>query len=123
MNTAARSDFGQRRERDYWRTVNRLLIFLIGVGGLVVTFLFFYPELRRIDAMGDDLTQLQKQNTDEALLLRQQQREVEWLNNDPAYVELIARDKLSVMKEGETVFRLDSETPLEPENHQPEHQQ
>jgi cell division protein FtsB len=33
------------------------------------------------------------------------------LKADPAYLETIARDKLDLMKEGETIFRLESRRP------------
>jgi len=30
---------------------------------------------------------------------------------DPTYLETIARDRLDLMKEGETIFRLESQSP------------
>ncbi len=43
----------------------------------------------------------------EQLLQKQRTREVSLLQTDPEYVETIARDKLGVMKPGETIYRLD----------------
>ena len=40
-------------------------------------------------------------------LRKQREREVYLLENDKEYIETIARDKLDMMKEGETIFRLD----------------
>jgi cell division protein FtsB len=37
-------------------------------------------------------------------------REVHLLQNDPTYLENIARDKLDLMQPGETIFRLDGRT-------------
>ena len=42
------------------------------------------------------------------MLLARQTREVNLLKTDPSYLETIARDRLDLMKEGETIFRLDS---------------
>src|SRR3990170_7681022 len=101
MRTAARPDFRKRREMDFWRTANRCLFVLSAIGGLVFTILMFYPELRRIEEMRSTLASLQKNLWQEDLLLRQQQREDQWLKTNPEYVEMLARDKLGVMKEGE----------------------
>jgi cell division protein FtsB len=46
--------------------------------------------------------------TEEKNLLARQTREVTLLKADPTYLETIARDKLDVMKEGETIFRLEA---------------
>ena len=42
----------------------------------------------------------------EQVIQHKQQREVQLLQNDPEYLELVARDKLDLMKDGETIFRL-----------------
>jgi cell division protein FtsB len=103
----ARALIRQRRETDFWRAVNRCLLFLIGLGLVAGTVLAFVPELRRIDEMRANLTGLQKDLAAQQLLLRQQQREEKWLNENPEYVETLARDRLGVMKPGETIYRLD----------------
>ena len=41
-------------------------------------------------------------------LLARQTREVTLLKTDPTYLETIARDRLDLMKEGETIFRLEA---------------
>ncbi len=108
MRTAhAKAQLRKRRETDFWRAVNRFLVLLIGIGAVVVIVLAFVPELRRIQEMRANLDGLQKELASQQLLLRQQQRQEKWLHDDPAYVEILARDRLGVMKEGETIFRLD----------------
>lgn len=99
----------RRRESDFWRSVNRFLILLIGAGMACVLVLWFIPELRRIEEMRANLAALEREKAEEDLRLRQHEREEDWLNEDPEYVETLARDRLGVMKEGETIFRLDKE--------------
>jgi cell division protein FtsB len=113
MRTAhAKAQIRKRRETDFWRAVNRFLVFLIGIGAVVVIAMAFVPELRRIDEMKATLADLQKELAAQQLLLAQQQRQEKWLNENPEYVELLARDRLGVMKEGETIFRLDEAVPV-----------
>jgi cell division protein FtsB len=108
MRTAhARAQLRQRRETDFWRAVNRFLVFLIVLGTVIWTVCLFVPEMRRISEMRETLAGLQKDLAAQKLLLLQQQRQERWLNEDPGYVESIARDRLGVMKEGETIIRLD----------------
>jgi cell division protein FtsB len=118
MRTAhAKAQIRKRRETDFWRAVNRFMVLLIGIGAVVVIVLAFVPELRRIQEMRANLDGLQHDLAGQQLLLRQQQRQEKWLQNDPAYVEILARDRLGVMKEGETIFRFDEptiETPSAP---------
>ncbi|MGC1481098.1 MAG: septum formation initiator family protein [Chthoniobacterales bacterium] len=106
---SARPDYRKRREAAFWNAVNKLLFVLIAVGGLVLTGLIFYPQLQRIDEMEKNLAEQESERDEQSLLLRQQQREEKWLKSDPTYVELLARERLGLMKDGETVFRLDEE--------------
>jgi len=111
MRTAhARTQLRKRRETDFWRAVNTGLLVLCLLGAVVVTALAFVPELRRVQEMRANLQALQKESASQQLLLRQQQREVKWLQDDPAYVEILARDRLGLMKDGETIFRFDEPT-------------
>ena len=56
---------------------------------------------RRIDNL---LQQVSEQQN----LLARQTREVTLLKTDVSYLETIARDRLDLMKEGETIFRLET---------------
>jgi hypothetical protein len=107
----ARPDFRKRREADFWNAVNKLIFVLCAAGGLVLIGLLAYPELRRIDEMEKNVIDLEAERDAESLLLQKQRREERWLKEDPAYVELLAREKFGMMKDGETVFRLDEEVP------------
>ncbi len=54
-----------------------------------------------------EIDTLQAQRDEQKMLLARATREVNWLKTDPTYLETIARDRLDLMKEGETVFRLE----------------
>ena len=73
---------------------------------------FFLPPYKKLNQSRAEMEQLQAQLTDEKNLLARQTREVTFLKADPTYLETIARDKLDVMKEGETIFRLESHRPV-----------
>ncbi len=78
------------------------------LGVLLVILAAFYPEWVRYNSLATELDEkraiLQAQELDRD----QREREVHLLQNDPEYVEIIARDKIGVMKPDEQVFRLDA---------------
>jgi cell division protein FtsB len=55
-----------------------------------------------------EIDNLQQQVTEQQTLLAKQTREVNLLKTDVSYLETIARDRLDLMKEGETIFRLEA---------------
>ena len=54
-----------------------------------------------------EVDRLQEQVNQQKLLLARQTREVNLLKTDAVYLETLARDRLDLMKEGETIFRLE----------------
>jgi cell division protein FtsB len=100
-------DFRARREATVWQRLNRLLrILLLVAASLVIISLFVPPYKKRAQIQGE-IDNLQSQVNDQKLVLAKQTREVTLLKNDVTYLETIARDRLDLIKEGETVFRLE----------------
>ena len=96
-----------RREKQttFLPMINRLLLMLIFVGVLALVIMAFYPEWKKLSQMRHvlqkdhhELTQLQKITT-------HRERELYLLQHDKEYLELIARDRLDLMKPNETIFR------------------
>ena len=105
-------DFRDRpRPGGVWDVLNRLLVVLIGLAFLLLVGAFFVPELkatREQEARKADLrAAIQKQKE----LLARNTLEKEHLTNDPEYIEIIARDRLDLMKEDETIFRIENARP------------
>jgi cell division protein FtsB len=78
---------------------------LIGAAIIITLALNFYPAWTRLTGMRSDLA---KQKERLAALKKETQdheREVGLLQSDPQYLEIIARDKLDLMKDGEKIFR------------------
>jgi cell division protein FtsB len=110
MRTVATPGFRRRRTAPVWHALNRFVYLLIFLVGGAVMFFFFQPELNRLAEMRrqyQDLEGEKERTTIEQLRLS---REVDLLQNDPTYLENIARDKLDLMKPGETIYRLDQRT-------------
>lgn len=97
----------QRRNPAVWHYFNRLLSGLIIVAVLLFVGLTFYPEWNHRNQLAARLEEEQAKLRAEQLLQKKREREVSLLQSDPEYIEIIARDKLGVMKDGETIFRLD----------------
>ena len=69
---------------------------------------FFLPPYKQLQRDRAAYDQLNNQLRDEKTTLARLTRQVTLLKNDPTYLETIARDNLEMMKEGETIFRLES---------------
>lgn len=102
----------RRRNPEVWHKANRMLIVLIVSGAVAVGVAAFYPEITRLRSLSDQLAEEKSILAGEQLMKARREREVHLIKNDSEYLEIIARDRIGVMKEGETIFRLD--TPAAP---------
>ena len=101
-------DFRARREATVWQRWNRVLLLLLLLAIWLVIVSLFVPPYKKLKIGHADIDKLQAQRDEQQVLLSKQTREVNLLKTDPAYLETIARDRLDLMKDGETIFRVDS---------------
>ncbi|MGC3991144.1 MAG: septum formation initiator family protein [Chthoniobacteraceae bacterium] len=111
MSTHDFSEFRERRQTTVWHTLNKLVVILILLAGSVTAVLYFLPEVRYLRDMKSRRDTLQTEKETKSAEVKKNHRVEELLKNDPEYVETIARDKLDLMKPGETIIRMDTPSP------------
>ena len=105
--SALPTEYSSPPREGIWPSLNRFLLVLIGV---TISSAIAYKELPQFSRRKEQEMQveaLKSQIDRQKQLLTRRQREATLLKNDPEYIGMIARDRLDVMKEGETVFRLE----------------
>ncbi|HMG06839.1 MAG TPA: septum formation initiator family protein [Chthoniobacterales bacterium] len=107
MDHPGYGDFCARREATVWQRLNSILRVLLVVALALVIVSLFLPQGKRLSQSGVEIENLQTQVNEQKVLLARQTREVNLLKTDPSYLETMARDRLDLMKEGETIFRLE----------------
>ena len=112
MENPSYGDFRERREATVWQRLNSVLRVLLVLAAILVVVSLFLPLQKKLGQGQTENENLQSLVNDQKILLARQTREVNLLRTDPAYLETMARDKLDLMKEGETIFRL--EPPMAP---------
>jgi cell division protein FtsB len=100
-------DFRARREATVWQRLNSILRVLLALAVVLVIVSLFLPLYKKRTQSQNEIDKLQNLVNEQKTLLARQTREVNLLKTDPVYLETIARDRLDLMKEGETVFRLE----------------
>jgi cell division protein FtsB len=103
----AYGDFRARREATVWQRWNRILRILLFLAVWLVIISLFAPPFKKLKLGRAEIDNLQAQVNEQKTLLARQTREVNLLKTDPVYLETIARDRLDLMKEGETIFRIE----------------
>jgi cell division protein FtsB len=104
------SEYGNYDEpRDDWirSLLTRILYLLVFVATLILLFCWFMPLIKERQRQQTALQNLKQQVEQERAIYNKQTRKLTLLQNDPAYTELLARDKLDLMKPGETIFRME----------------
>ena len=101
-------NFRARREATVWQRLNRILRVLLVLAVWLVIVSLFVPPYKRLVQSRAEIDNLQEQVNEQQTLLSRQSREVNMLKTDATYLETIARDRLDLMKEGETIFRLET---------------
>jgi cell division protein FtsB len=101
-------DFRARREATVWQRWNRVLLFLLLLAVWLLIVSLFVPPYKKLKIGHAEIDKLQAQRDDQQVVLSRQTREVNLLKTDPTYLETIARDRLDLMKDGETIFRVES---------------
>jgi cell division protein FtsB len=97
----------RRHEPDFWHGLNRVLQVLIVAGFLLTVGVMFYPVWQKQNDMRDRLLGLEAAKSEKTAALAESQRQLNLLRHDREYLETIARDRLNVMKPGETIFRIE----------------
>jgi cell division protein FtsB len=99
--------FDQPRE-DWLRSfLNRIVYLLIVVAAFILLICWFLPLLKEQQRQQNALQALKQQVEQERAKYNRESKKLTLLQNDPAYTELLARDKLDLVKPGETIFRMD----------------
>jgi cell division protein DivIC len=105
------ADFRARREATVWQRLNRILLVLLIIAIWLAIVSLFVPPYKKLMQSRTEIDNLQQQVNEQQTLLAHQTREVDLLKTDVSYLETIARDRLDLMKEGETIFRLETARP------------
>lgn len=92
-----------------WHSLNKLLLVLICLGAAVPIAYSFLPEVSKRKELQQRIDTLKAELETQKMQLARYEREEMLLRRDPEYAGLIARDKLDLMKEGETIYRLDAQ--------------
>ena len=95
-----------------WTRINRLLWVLLILTVVALIIGAFLPELDKQRVERDERARLTRLIGEQRALLERNKLKVGWLTNDPEYLGIVARDRLNLMKEGETILRI--EPPKEP---------
>ena len=111
MDHPGYGDFRARREATVWQRLNSVLRVLLVIAFALVIVSLFLPQGKKLSQSRGEIEALQAQVNDQKMLLARQTREVNLLKTEPVYLETMARDRLDLMKEGETIFRLEPAQP------------
>ncbi len=109
---ATHADRRSRRVSGIYLFLNRFMIALSVCVGLAIFFLILRPEIEHHREEKNRLRRLRIEIENQRIILDRARNELELLKTDPEYVEIKARDKMDLMKEGETIFRLDQGAPI-----------
>jgi cell division protein FtsB len=101
----------RHRQADFLRHAIRAVLVLIAAVILLIAGVTFYPEWTRLQEMKRDLSEKTAKLEEAGRIGKEREMEIHLLQTDPKYLETIARDRLDLMKPGETIFRLSTNNP------------
>ena len=101
-----------KSHKGIWTALNRFVAILIVFAGVLPLGISFLPEFDKSRELELRIEDLKAAIDHQKLVLQRHQHEENLLKHDPEYVSLIARDRLDLMRDGETVYRISASAPL-----------
>lgn len=96
--------FELRLRTQKWKRVRRNILLLALGAGLVLLTALFVPEIQKFRRLAAEAGKQSEILEAQEILRKNLQRE-RVLLDDPEYLEMIAREKIGVMKEGEQILK------------------
>ncbi len=90
-----------------WQRINRLLWVLLILTMVAFIIGSFLPELQKQRTEREARDRLHRLIDEQTALKSHYRRQIGWLENDPEYLATLIRDKFDMMKDGETILRLE----------------
>jgi cell division protein FtsB len=87
--------------------LNRILYILLIAAMLILMICWFLPLLKERQKQQLALQTLEQQLAQEKLVNKHEAKKLSWIQSDPGYLELLARDKLDLKKPEEKIFRVE----------------
>ena len=91
------------------RIVNRFAFIVLVATACVAVAALSVPQVRKLRELKEELARTEAQERHVLAYKDQKNRELSALRSDPAYMELIARDRLDLYRTGERVYRIKRE--------------
>jgi len=101
-----------RGDRSWTHHIRGVLQALIAFAAIAIVIGLFWPEFQRQRDLAAHNAALEERIAEQEWVHAQRTRELDWLRNDPEYVEMLARDRLDLQKENEVIFRFDIPTSI-----------
>ncbi|MGH9695706.1 MAG: FtsB family cell division protein [Bryobacteraceae bacterium] len=108
MDATGYGHFRERREASIWQQMNAVLRVLLFIAFWMLIISFFLPPYKQLQRDRSEYDQMHTKLVEQKTTLARLTKQVTLLRSDPTYLETLARDRLEMMKEGETIFRLES---------------
>jgi cell division protein FtsB len=90
-----------------WSRLTRVVVFLVLVAMLLMVGVWYLPLIRQNENMRKEALRLDGEIRKEEDKLHQKRISIEALRTDPKTVERLAREKLGLARNGETVIRFE----------------
>ena len=91
------------------RIVNRAAFTIFLVTGCVALAALSVPQMRKLRSLKEELARVNAQEHHVRPHQEQKSRELTARRDDPAYLELVARDRLDLYRSGERIYRIEKE--------------
>lgn len=92
---------------DIWQRLSKVIMALLFLCVVVAALSFFIPEIERRNQLENQAKHFEELRAEKTARVAQLQKEYDLLKNDREYLETVARDRLDLAREGETIIRLD----------------
>jgi cell division protein FtsB len=104
---SAYDDYDQPGDDWIRSLLNKILYLLVFIAVFILLICWFLPLVKEQQRQQHALQALKQQVEQEKTVYNKQSKKLALLQNDPSYLEMLARDKLDLMRPGETIFRMD----------------